>query len=516
MNSDRPPTPRFLGVALAFGVVFAVVLIRTAWVSDDAYITFRSIDNWLGGYGLRWNPIERVQAYTHPLWMLSVSAAVAISGEFFYTSIALGIVFSLAALGLLCTSVAFSATSAALALTALLFSRAFVDYSTSGLENALSHLLFAVFAAQWAKRGQVSGLVALGLTAGLAATNRLDAALLYAPPLLALAYRGAVPRAAGWLALGFAPLLAWEIFSIVYYGFAFPNTAYAKLATGVPRSELIVQGLRYLLHAVRTDPITPGVIAAGVALALTRRGPGDIAVASGIALQLAYGVAIGGDFMAGRFLSLPVFAAAVLLARGPLPLSARAGVAATATVATLGLLVPNAPPLTGADYGADRDAQERDHGISDERRWYYPWSGMLRASDPGPDPENRWVRLGRQLRRDGTPVARFGVVGFLGYFAGPRVHIVDHFGLADPLLARLPAKREGWRIGHFRRRLPPGYIESVGTDANRIGDPATAALRDDLVLITRGPIFTGSRWRAIGRVNLGRYDRPGHVDSEDR
>ena len=48
--------------------LFAVVLVRTAWVSDDAYITFRTVDNFLAGYGLRWNVGERVQTLGSRAW----------------------------------------------------------------------------------------------------------------------------------------------------------------------------------------------------------------------------------------------------------------------------------------------------------------------------------------------------------------------------------------------------------------------------------------------------------------
>jgi len=44
-----------------------IVFFRTAWVCGDAYITFRTIDNLVHGYGLRWNVDERVQAFTHPV-----------------------------------------------------------------------------------------------------------------------------------------------------------------------------------------------------------------------------------------------------------------------------------------------------------------------------------------------------------------------------------------------------------------------------------------------------------------
>mgnify|MGYP000002900804 CR=1 FL=1 len=37
-------------------LLFLIIVIRNAWVSDDTYITFRSIENFLSGYGLTYNP----------------------------------------------------------------------------------------------------------------------------------------------------------------------------------------------------------------------------------------------------------------------------------------------------------------------------------------------------------------------------------------------------------------------------------------------------------------------------
>ena len=48
----------YLGLVLGF---FSVAFLRTAWVTEDAYITFRVIDNLNAGYGLVWNLGERVQ-----------------------------------------------------------------------------------------------------------------------------------------------------------------------------------------------------------------------------------------------------------------------------------------------------------------------------------------------------------------------------------------------------------------------------------------------------------------------
>src|SRR5205085_11882162 len=63
-------------LVLAFLVAaFTYAFLANAWLGDDAYITFRVIWNLLHGYGATFNPGERVQAYTHPLWLLVMSAA---------------------------------------------------------------------------------------------------------------------------------------------------------------------------------------------------------------------------------------------------------------------------------------------------------------------------------------------------------------------------------------------------------------------------------------------------------
>src|SRR5664280_151358 len=58
---------------LILGAILLYAILANAWIVDDAYITFRSIWNVHHGFGLRWNPSERVQTYTHPLWMLLIS-----------------------------------------------------------------------------------------------------------------------------------------------------------------------------------------------------------------------------------------------------------------------------------------------------------------------------------------------------------------------------------------------------------------------------------------------------------
>ena len=110
-DASRSVFPLRLRWLIAAGpaLVFAVILIRTAWMSDDAYITLRTVDNFVHGYGLTWNVAERVQSYTHPLWMFLLSAVYFVTREAYYSTMALGAVVSLAALILLVRFVAVSA-----------------------------------------------------------------------------------------------------------------------------------------------------------------------------------------------------------------------------------------------------------------------------------------------------------------------------------------------------------------------------------------------------------------------
>ena len=46
---------------------FALVILQNAWLCDDAFITYRSVDNLINGYGPTWNITELVHTYTHSL-----------------------------------------------------------------------------------------------------------------------------------------------------------------------------------------------------------------------------------------------------------------------------------------------------------------------------------------------------------------------------------------------------------------------------------------------------------------
>lgn len=498
-STERPVARWVIVAPLAF---VALLIVKTAWLCDDASITFRTADNFLNGYGLTWNAAERVQTYSNPLWLMLFTAAYAATGEMHLTALALSIVVSIAAVALYALRVAATPMLAVLGLCVLAFSRAFIDYSTSGLENPATHLLVCIAAMLLMRSSAGKRPVgAIALVAALGCVNRLDSSLYYVPLLVLCAAEHRSWRGWGRIALGLSPLLGWLAFATLYYGFPFPNTAYAKLGAGIARDELVRQGLFYLLNAVRQDPLTPMVLLAGLIAPLALRTRESVALAAGALLHIAYVVYIGGDFMAGRMLTGSLLLAVILLTsvRGA---TNAAVLPAIAIVLLVGWANPLAPVHTLDSYGFGLTYMD-EHGVADERCHYYSHTALLLLPSRAKTPEHPWLDDGAALRAAGPAVVVRDNIGFLGCAAGPHVHIVDRWALGDPLLARLPAPREEkWRIGHFARSVPDGYLESLRSGENVIGDPRLRDYYERLRLVTRGPLFSADRLWEIVRLNL--------------
>ena len=498
---------RSILIALA---AFLLLFLRTAWVGDDVYITLRAVDNFVNGYGLTWNVAERVQPYTHPLWMFLLTALYLPTRDAYLAALLASFAASLLTFWLVARRDGF----AALGVLILLFSKAFVDYSASGLENPLTHLLLVLFFIAFIEKP--ASTFRLALIASLIALNRQDAILFVLPALAWLvpqnlfcaANRKINLAALGNLLLGFLPLLLWEVFSVFYYGFPVPNTFYAKLGAGIPKAALFAQGWVYFLDSLQRDPLTLTFILAGILLALWRGQTRERLLALGSVLYLAYVLSIGGDFMSGRFFTASLLVSVLLLIRLLRGLSPRGKTAALAVTVILGLFAapPNLILPTDQPRFTERDLVT---GINDERAFYYPISGLMnyRPGKQIPFSGEGWVEHGYALRESGKAVVVEKNVGFIGYFAGQRVFIVDRYALADPLLARLPAQTSGgWRIGHFERDVPAGYVQTLRTGVNQIQDPNLAKFYDALALITRGPLLSRERLAAIWKMNTGQFD----------
>ena len=520
------------GVLIASAALLIWVVLSNAWAGEDAFITFRTIDNFVSGFGLRWNLDERVQSYTHPLWLLANVPLYAAVRDVATTATAMGIAFTALAYGILGQRYQRRPLVLLLGLfLPLVLSRSVVLYSTSGFENSLSHLCVAAFAALFLRaleRPQSIAWAGLAATASLAAVNRLDTALLYAPPLVLLAarQRGRLP----WLRVfvGLSPLAIWLAFSSFYYGFPYPNTALSKVNEEIPAGVLLGQGGFYLLDLWARDPVGFAVLALGLALTL-RHGARALAeglegrslalasLGAGALLQGGWVLAIGGCFLSGRHWTLPIWVCAALLAeqlsraadrmaswlaagtlvhelhRVARGAAARAALAA-AVVLALGLAAGR-PLVEGfvREHAKSIIALPRGRFELSEN---FKWLPTRDARD--------WQRRGRALPAGRVSVR--GTIGIMGYFAPRDAILVDFFGLADPLVARLPTTPGFRKIGHFRREIPKAYPEvRAGGPPERL-DPALRAYYEPLRSIVSDPLLDPGRLAHLVRFHLGRYD----------
>jgi arabinofuranosyltransferase len=484
-------------------LLLAVLIVRTAWMCDDAYITMRSVDNAVHGYGLRWNVAERVQSFTHPAWLALILPFYAVTREPFFTVLTLQILLTLACLWVGARRLGATPSGVVLWFAAFASSKALVDFSTSGLENPLTHLLLVLLLVVLLRdRDRERSLVGLGLLTSALLLCRLDMVVLVGPLIAAVLWPLRRERLTSFL-FGFLPFVLWEFFSLIYYGMLVPNTALAKLPPGVSLTALMGHGVKYLIATAYFDPMTPILLAGAVVLLAIAGGRAGRIIALGLLLHVAYVISVGGDFMTGRFLTPALvlgLAGALACVRTPVVPALRLS-AAVALIA--GSLLGPAPPIaTGPGFAVDTAIAPFDkYGVADERRFYYPSFGLWRAlmGDAKPSEDSKAV-FGRARRavadKNGGDVISAYVIGALGYYAGPGVYIIDRYGLADPFLARLPPK-PGWRVGHYERDLPDGYVDSRRENWDLFTDARLREIFDRVDLLTRAPLWDRARLRAI-------------------
>jgi arabinofuranosyltransferase len=445
-------------------VMYAVV--TRMWACEDAYITFRYIDNLVHGLGLVYNVGEHVEGFTHPAWLFLVSIPSFIGVSIRASALWLSLLCTL--IGLLI--VAFRdrdcqgrAVLIPVALVLFATHNGFREFSASGLEFPLAFLLLAAFYVSYKKHDLLGKPLLHGTLLSLLYLTRPELVLLLVSFYLIEVFRAVVylirrrSKELGQWISGIVkltlPILViaggYHLFRALYYGEFFPNTYYAKDGLGADWS----QGLRYFEHFWRFSPIL--VVALFIFLLILvfsvdyRRGfftnaRRTIMLAQAALLTL-YVVRLGGDFMAFRFL-LPSLVITALTINDMFDyiLGKEKLVAVKAVIALAVTLIFTFRPTF---------VPARNGYIADERTYYNLFHPAYMALFHEPS-SHRWYIMGQEARRfresSDYPIAiGTGNIGYLGYAAGPGVRIVDAYGLVDKAVAR------NWK--YIRRRGRPGH-----------------------------------------------------------
>jgi arabinofuranosyltransferase len=483
------------GLSLAPLLFLAVLGFHRRWMSDDAFILVRIVRNLLSGHGPVFNAMERVEAYTSPIWLgiLAVCGALKLSIE--YAAVFSGLLLTILGL-LLGQRAAFRLfrdrpvpKRVDLPLGALVFASIPVvwDFSTSGLETGLVFFWLGLcfwFLVEVTEYGSVRRSIVPAIVMGLGPLIRPDLGLFTVAFILVLFWhslRQTKPVLNVFMVAGAALLLPalYQVFRMGYFSAMVPNTALAKEA-GLSNWG---QGWLYMRDYLSAYFIWIPVLALCSygfwLLRATRDFRRLIVLALYLAslLHLLFVVRVGGDFMHGRLLLpgtlgllLPVSLVPVSLEKswsGPW-----AGIVlAWSVVCALFLRVPYAN-------------QVGPHGIADERGFYChnaSQSNPIRVSDfrrssfadqgdglrnalqylerhespndplyrgavfvdfddehkPLRPQDQRLIPKSGQVPDSVKLVASRLAIGIQSCMVGSSVHVVDRHGLADPIASRL-------------------------------------------------------------------------------
>lgn len=424
-------------------VVLAVVVLGEAWLKfysyqDDAFIFFRYAENALSGRGLVFNPGERIEGFSSPLWLLMLILAGAAGGSPLHAAGILGTVATLAVVLLSIRDARRCGLAAPLSFlppVGLVLFFPFLAWSVSGMETSLFTALawgalsgHRIARAEARRPGRDVGFCLAG-----ALLTRPEAVLLVlaflADEAVAARARSTMTGEAKEASAGWAARLSWLLpvllagggllaARFIYYGALLPNTFYAKLGGGVAHVRL---GLRYLGRFVIAAPLTwPAALL--LVPRLGRRVPGGVAALVLVVLWSVNLLWFGGDhFSYHRFL-VPL--APLLFALGATGLNEawlrlaqhiaagrRRPLAVSLLLVCLGIVALAAPdPALGRP----------QHG--------FDWT---LAS----------AKLGQRLAATLPPATLVALphIGAVGYYS--RLPVLDLLGLVDRDLARQPRKR---------------------------------------------------------------------------
>ena len=504
-------------------LIFIAMVTLLAWQSDDSYHAYIMAKNLVDGNGFVYNVGQRATATTCPLFTLVVAAGYFVIRSMFFVSLLINIVFSALAFKMLIWDGCRTKRQIIFCLAILVGSVSFMSYTTSGLENSMLFFLGACFMKQYLghERYDRKALYIMALLMALIAMTRMDAVLIFAPMAVYayLSKRDGVSfaKAVGLGLLGLLPFILWEIFATFYYGFPFPNTAYAKLGTDFALRDYIIRGIRYYLNAAICDPLLLIVPLFVIIAALSVKKAQYIACMAGPVLYGIYLLYIGGDFMMGRHFTVPFYISLTCYMDIKNREFSELGRGAGFHRSFIGFVIAALVFCSTSNVITDQFLFGRTFGspISDERAGYFTTSSLFNNVNSLITTGDlcimdTWSEDGVQELRNNNMKGGIldSVPGITKYYNND-LYLNDLYALGDPYLAHLPAVKEsGWRIGHMWREAPVGYRNLVryGWDSGAIVNEDARAYYDIIDEITRGDLFNKDRIIKVININLGRYD----------
>jgi arabinofuranosyltransferase len=280
-----PPFKPDLRIKLLLLGLALLALTFHAWhylpfIADDALISLRYSQRLIQGFGLTWNPNERVEGYSNLLWVLATAGLGLLQIDLVNAVRILGFIGMAAAV----TAVFWAAETKTwksllfvfLVVMFLPLSAPFAVWAIGGMEQPMVAGLLAWAVVLCCRRLEdqdqsARRMLAPGLLFGLLCLTRLDGALFTAAAVAAILiiHRGAARAWRDAIALAAVPILLVLLqigFRLAYYGEWIPNTALVKLS---PSGKHAHDGWNYLLSGAA--PLLPLLLVATASIFISFR-----------------------------------------------------------------------------------------------------------------------------------------------------------------------------------------------------------------------------------------------------
>jgi arabinofuranosyltransferase len=422
--------------------VFVAHCLSLNFTQDDAFISYRYVENLVQGSGLVFNSGERVEGYTNFLWILVLSIFARLGLNIIVVSKILGVGSGCATLVLLyqLSRMFFPKREWLLPLLPPLLltaTSAFAYWSISGLETSLFVMMVLLSIHLYLTRPMLWVISCAGST-----LVRPEGALIFGILLLhhAVSKKGESKRVLTQVGVFALLLLPFAVFKLTYYGDLLPNPFYAK--TGLS-FEYMKSGVEYFWQFLKHYGLWGLIYLLPLLFYSRLDSKGRLLLLLAYVYTL-YIVMVGGDVLKAHRFFLPILPFLYLL----LVISVRECFSrfkreVKHSMVQVILLVSIALLFFFLPYRWIRDVRTAETALVEGMRFRAEY---LRASFPPPF------------------LVAISTIGSISYHLGTKITVIDMLGLTDRNISRHPETLEGIAPTWKERKYNTRYLLSRDPD----------------------------------------------------
>ncbi len=473
------------GSLLVIFVCFVLICISNKFIQDDAYISFRYIQNFVNGNGLVFNIGERVEGYTNLLWVLILSVFVMMKMNVESIAQILSVLFGIVVLYItfkiseiidvkddtkLLKKTKNEEPSTSLKYLNLIPSvllvctASFIFWSISGMESTMFisfTMLGIYFYIKDRNIGKVNYKFPIFIL--LATLTRPEGLYFFGLIIIHKFIFDLKENKSEGIKMFFSrnnlisysvyivPVIFYFIIRYSYYGYLFPNTYYAK--TGFSAAYLN-SGIEYFTKFLTSYLLYGIVLIAPLYLFKTKDNIFEVSLFYLIIVAfMLYVISVGGDVLKQNRFFLPVLPLIYILFAKFLTklyyilknkLSSGTALVSVFIISILLCIFY----YSSQKENLDKDIQS-ENGLVDKMRISGSWF------------KNKQIQLGRPLNLAAT------TIGAVSYFAGSNVNVIDLLGLTDKEIAHNPKiipEISELSVGWRERNYNADYVMSRSPD----------------------------------------------------